>query len=68
MRTPPNFDPLRFARPNRISDDVRRLLIAEAAYFRAQSRGPGTGDAVDDWLAAEAEVNARLRNQPLRNG
>jgi Protein of unknown function (DUF2934) len=68
MRSPPNFDPLRFARPNRLSDDVRHSLIAEAAYFRAQRRGPGTGNAVDDWLAAEQEVNARLRTQPLRNG
>jgi hypothetical protein len=68
MRTPPNFDPLRFARPNRVSDEVRRLLIAEAAYFRAQKRGSVGGDAIDDWLAAEQEVDARLLNQTLRNG
>ena len=33
-------------------------LIAEAAYFHAEHRGFSGGDAVADWLAAEAEINA----------
>ncbi len=68
MHGPPNFDPLRFVRPNRISEDVRRLLIAEAAYFRAKQRGTASGDPIDDWLAAEREVDARLLHQPLSRG
>ena len=40
--------------------DLQRW-IAEAAYFRAQNRGFEPGGETDDWLAAEAEVLARLR-------
>jgi hypothetical protein len=36
-------------------------MIADAAYFRAERRGFNGGDPVADWLAAEAEVDARLR-------
>lgn len=31
--------------------------IATAAYYRAQKRGFIDGDAVQDWLEAEMEVN-----------
>lgn len=37
----------------------RWLRIAEAAYFRAQQRGFEPGHEVDDWLAAEREIEAR---------
>ena len=40
----------------------RRELIAEAAYLRALGRGFRGGSAVEDWLAAEAEINAMLRS------
>jgi hypothetical protein len=36
----------------------RASLIAEAAYFRAQRRGFEPGYETEDWLAAEAEVDA----------
>jgi hypothetical protein len=36
-------------------------MIEQAAYLRAQRRGFGTGGEVEDWLAAEAEVDALLR-------
>ena len=42
------------------SADMRRRWIAEAAYFRAQRRGFQNGDALQDWLAAEAEVDRAL--------
>jgi hypothetical protein len=64
----PNFDPLRFVRPTRLPADERRLLISEAAYFRAQKRGARPGNPVDDWLEAEAEIDARLLYRPLRYG
>ncbi len=38
-----------------------RALIEQAAYFRAEKRGFAPGEEVDDWVAAEAEVMARLR-------
>ena len=37
-----------------------QTLIAEAAYYRAERRGFAPGGEVDDWLAAEAEVMARV--------
>jgi hypothetical protein len=40
--------------------EQRAALIAEAAYFRAEKRGFAPGHEKDDWLAAEAEVDARL--------
>jgi hypothetical protein len=40
----------------------REEMIAVAAYFRAEHRGFNCGDPVDDWLAAEAEVDAMLDN------
>lgn len=36
----------------------RRRLIAEAAYFRAEQRGFVPGQEIEDWLAAELEVDA----------
>jgi hypothetical protein len=38
----------------------RNALIAKAAYFRAESRGFAPGHETEDWLAAEAEVDAKL--------
>jgi len=38
----------------------RSALIAEAAFFRAEKRGFAPGNEVQDWLAAEAEVDAKL--------
>jgi Protein of unknown function (DUF2934) len=44
-----------------ISEDVRRGMIAEGAYLRAERRGFTTGHEEEDWLAAEAEVDALLK-------
>lgn len=43
-----------------ISDEERRRMIAENAYYRAQQRGFRGGQAIDDWLAAEREINRLL--------
>ena len=40
--------------------DVRHQMIAEAAYFRAQRRGFEPGHDLEDWLAAESEVDTGL--------
>ena len=43
-----------------ISEELRRKMIAEAAYFRAQQRGFENGDPATDWIEAEDEINAEL--------
>ena len=40
--------------------EQRAALIAEAAFFRAEKRGFAPGHEVEDWLAAESEVDAKL--------
>jgi hypothetical protein len=47
--------------PVAVSEDVRRGMIAEAAYLRAERRGFAPGGEAEDWLAAEAEVDALLK-------
>jgi hypothetical protein len=46
-----------------ISEDVRRGMIAQAAYLRAERRGftGGHDKEREDWIAAEAEVDALLK-------
>ena len=43
-----------------VDPEKRAALIAEAAYYRAEQRGFAPGHATQDWLAAEAEVDAKL--------
>jgi hypothetical protein len=43
-----------------IDQDLRRALIAKAAYYRAERRGFSAGCEADDWLAAEMEVDTAL--------
>lgn len=47
-----------------ISPDARRAMICEAAYWRAERRGFVPGHEIEDWFAAEAEVDALLREDP----
>lgn len=51
--------PTSSARPT-ISPEERRRRIALAAYQRAERLGFGNTDPVEDWLAAEREVDAML--------
>lgn len=39
------------------SGEDRYRMIAEAAYFRAESRGFEHGSDLDDWLSAEVEID-----------
>jgi Protein of unknown function (DUF2934) len=41
-------------------------MIARAAYFRAQQRHFEPGHELEDWLAAESEVDRRLAQAQLR--
>ncbi len=47
-----------------ISEHARRGMIAEAAYLRSERRGFMPGYEVEDWLSAEAEVDALLTAGP----
>jgi hypothetical protein len=54
------FNPFRFCQPITRADDERHALIAMSAYLRAQRRHFESGRELEDWLAAEAELNRRL--------
>ena len=46
--------------PAAVTPEERYRMIAETAYHRARMRGFAAGGEVQDWLEAEAEVDARL--------
>lgn len=41
--------------------EQRNHMIAEAAYYYAEKRGFSGGDPVNDWLAAEAEIDCMIQ-------
>ena len=41
----------------------RQKLIRDAAYFRSLKRQPASGKEVEDWLAAEEEINRSFENR-----
>jgi hypothetical protein len=43
-----------------VSESERRSMIEVAAYLRAERRNFEPGHDVEDWIAAEEEVNQRL--------
>lgn len=49
-----------FAAANGVSEEVRHVMIDEAAYFIAEHRDFQSDAALDDWLRAEAEIDAHL--------
>ena len=42
---------------------LRHDMIERAAYLRAEQRGFAPGFEVDDWLAAEADVDSIIRER-----
>lgn len=54
------------APPQQISPDLRQQMIAEAAYLRAEQRSFSPADPLDDWLAAEREVDMLLGERDLQ--
>jgi Protein of unknown function (DUF2934) len=44
-----------------LSADDRHQMISERAYLLAEQRGFQGGDAVNDWLAAEAEIDSMFK-------
>lgn len=43
-----------------VSAAQRRVMIAEAAYYRAEARDLEPGAELDDWLDAQLEADQRL--------
>jgi hypothetical protein len=43
----------------------REAMIREAAYFRAEHRAVAPGNALEDWLAAEREIDGLLALRAL---
>lgn len=48
------------AQPLRLDAATRHTMIAEAAYYLAESRGFQPGSEIEDWLNAEWELDQRL--------
>lgn len=53
----------RAASKQTVSEEIRRCMIAEAAYFRALARNFSGGSEQEDWLLAEREIDQRLASQ-----
>lgn len=49
--------------PEPVPQELRRQMILQAAYLRAEQRGFTPGFELDDWLAAENEVDSLLRER-----
>jgi hypothetical protein len=62
INRPPQFDPLRFVQPS-VDPRSRQERIAEVAYQLAQKRDFAPGHELEDWLAAEAEIDQRDAKQ-----
>ena len=45
-----------------IAPRERQQMIAKAAYLRAERRGFAGGGELQDWLEAEAEIDALLKS------
>ena len=46
-----------------LDPEARRRLVAAEAYFLAERRGFAAGNEVEDWVAAEVAVDARLKQK-----
>ncbi len=45
---------------SKVSEDERKKMIADNAYFRAQRRNFSPEGIEEDWLEAEAEITKKL--------
>lgn len=50
----------------RVSPEERYRMISERAYLLAEQRSFQGGDAVNDWLEAEAEVDSKFKTKKGR--
>ncbi len=45
---------------NAVNELVRKEMVREAAYYKAEKRGFMNGDPVQDWFEAEHEIGEQL--------
>jgi hypothetical protein len=53
-------EPLATGFSTEVSNEEKYQLIAEASYFRSEKRSFAPGYELEDWLAAETELETRL--------
>jgi Protein of unknown function (DUF2934) len=63
----PRFDPFRFTRPIAPTQAERHRMIADLAFRRSEQRGFVPGSELEDWLAAEREIDFELSARYLSN-
>ena len=51
-----------------ITADERARMVETAAYYRAERRGFASGHEAEDWLAAEAEIDALIASVHASQG
>lgn len=56
--------PLAATPRSEVSNETRYVMIQEAAYLRAERRGFEPGFELEDWLAAENEIDNLLGATP----
>lgn len=49
-----------------LTPEQRRCYVEVAAYYMAERRGFAGGNEMDDWMAAEAEIDRLLREGILK--
>lgn len=54
------------ARGDTVSAEQRHRMIEETAYLMAQARDFAPGGELEDWLNAEAEIDARLTSSQAK--
>ena len=45
-----------------VAPEERYQMVAAAAYFLAERHGFSSGRALDDWVAAEKEINGKINS------
>lgn len=48
---------------NPMSSEIQSRMIAEAAYYKAAERNFQGGDPVQDWLAAEVDIQTQYKKK-----
>lgn len=50
-----------------VGAETFRRQVAEAAYLRAEARGFAPGHELEDWVAAEREIESRIADEAHRH-
>lgn len=64
-KSAPRPGPVRKKPASAVSPEQRSHYVEVAAYYIAERRGFAPGDVMQDWLAAEAEINRLIASGKL---